>query len=79
MENTELLLRSIIETANEAVITSDSSGNIIAWNRAAVDILGYSHDEIIGKPVITIMPQRFHEAHRKGMKRVATTEAYNYY
>ncbi len=79
MENTELLLRSIVETANEAIITSDSGGNITFWNQAAVDIFGYSHDEIMGKPVITIMPQRFHVAHRKGMRRVTTTEAYNYY
>ena len=73
MKNTELLLRSIIETANDAIITSDSDGNITAWNRAAVDIFGYSHDEIMGKPVITIMPQRSHVAHRKGMRRVTTT------
>ena len=79
MENTGLLLRLIVETANDAIITSDSDGNITAWNRAAVDIFGYSHDEIMGKPVITIMPQRFHVAHQKGMRRVATTEAYNYY
>ena len=79
MVNTELFLRSIVETANDAIITSDSGGTIISWNQAAVDIFGYSHDEIIGKPVITIMPQRFHEAHRKGMRRVTTTEAYNYY
>jgi len=73
MENTELLFRSLVETANDAIITSDSGGNITSWNRAAGDIFGYSHDEIIGKPVITIMPQRFHVAHRKGMKRVTTT------
>ena len=79
MENTKQFLRSIVETANAAIITSDSGGNITSWNQAAVDIFGYSHDEIIGKPVITIMPQRFHEAHRKGMKRVTTTGAYNYY
>jgi len=73
MENTELFLRSIVETANEAIIKSDSGGNITSWNQAAVDIFGYSHDEIMGKPVITIMPQRFHVAHRKGMRRVTTT------
>jgi len=79
MESTELLLRSIVETANDAIVTSDSGGNIISWNQAAVDIFGYSHDEIMGKPVITIMPQRFHEAYRKGMKRVTETGVYNYY
>ena len=73
MKNAELLLRSIIEMAHDAIITSDSSGDIIFWNQAAVDIFGYSHDEIIGKSVIAITPQRFHEAHQKGMRRVTTT------
>lgn len=73
MENTERFLRSIIETANDAIITSDSDGNIIFWNQAAVNVFGYSHDEIIGKPVVAIMPQQFHEAHQKGMRRVTTT------
>jgi len=73
IKNYELLLQSILETASDAIITSDSQGNIISWNPAASKIFGYSNEEIIGKPLTTIMPEQFHAAHRKALRRVVTT------
>ncbi|MHC4158468.1 MAG: PAS domain S-box protein, partial [Planctomycetota bacterium] len=70
LENSEERFRSVAETANDAIVSIDSSGSIILWNEGAETIFGYSADEIIGKPVTLIMPKRFHEAHKKGMSRV---------
>jgi PAS domain S-box-containing protein len=73
LEDSEQRFRSISETASDAIISVNSSGNIVLWNNAAETIFGYSADEVIGKPVTLIMPKRFHEAHRKGMERLLTT------
>jgi PAS domain S-box-containing protein len=55
----EKRFRSVIETAVDAIITANSAGQIIDWNRAAEKIYGYTANEIVGKPVSTIVPERF--------------------
>ncbi|MFT5347725.1 MAG: two-component system sensor kinase FixL [Bacteroidia bacterium] len=65
----ETKLRLIIDTALDAVVTMDAAGNITEWNKNAEHIFGYTHDEVIGKRMRElIMPQRYREAHTKGMK-----------
>lgn len=67
------LFRSVIQTAYDAIIVINSYGNIVFWNRAAETMFGYSADEIVGKPLIFIMPERFREDHTKGLNRVVST------
>ncbi len=73
LENSEQRCRSIVETATDAIITTDYTGNIIFWNRGAASVFGYSVEEAIGMSVTAIMPERFREAHEKGMQRVCST------
>jgi len=42
----------------------------VIWNRGAEQIFGYSEEEIIGKTLTVLMPERFQEAHNKGFSRV---------
>jgi len=73
LESSERRFRSVVETAGDAIISIDSRGNIVFWNRAAENIFGYSSDEAISKPVTFIMPGRFRKDHRKGMNRMTST------
>jgi PAS domain S-box-containing protein len=66
-------LQAVISSANDAIITADSLGDIIGWNPAAERIFGYSADEAIGRQLTLIIPQRFHAAHHEGLGRVAST------
>ncbi|WP_084830131.1 PAS domain S-box protein [Demequina rhizosphaerae] len=69
--------RSVTESAIDAIISADHSGEIISWNKAATRILGYTEDEVVGHRLEMIIPPRFHEAHRAGMARfTATGEAH---
>jgi two-component system sensor histidine kinase/response regulator len=62
--------RSVVETANDAVISSDSHGEIVFWNHGAEKIFGYGAEEIVGRPLRTIIPQNYWPAHAEGIKRV---------
>jgi PAS domain S-box-containing protein len=70
----EAHFRSVVQTASDAIISADSQGNIVFWNRAAETLFGYSADEAVHQPLTIIMPKRFHEAHQAGWQRFVATE-----
>ncbi len=65
--------RSVAQTASDAIITIDDRGSIVFWNQAAEKIFGYSADKAVGKPLTSMMPERFRKDHEKGLKRVVST------
>ena len=60
---------SVAQSMNDAVISSDSSGKINFWNPAAVIIFGYQKEKVLGQSLTMIIPERYREAHLKGMER----------
>ncbi len=65
----EVRFRSVTQSVGDAIISSGSDGNIIFWNSGAEKIFGQTADEVLGQPLALIMPERFREMHRAGMKR----------
>ncbi|MFQ5615751.1 MAG: diguanylate cyclase [Anaerolineales bacterium] len=64
--------RAVVETANDAIITADSRGNIVSCNSSAQVMFGYSVDEVNGQPLTLIMPERYRKGHQNGLKRVVS-------
>jgi PAS domain S-box-containing protein len=74
LRESEWRIRSIIETANEAVVGMDAGGLITDWNRGAEATFGWSWEEAIGRVLVeTVIPERYREAHRKGVEHFLTT------
>ena len=68
--------RILAVTANDAILSADRHGNITYFNPGAERIFGFASNEVIGRPLTALMPERFREAHRTGLARyVATGEA----
>ena len=55
LRQSEIRYRALFEKSNDAVFISDLAGRILAANQLAVDMLGYSHAEMIGMPIINII------------------------
>jgi PAS domain S-box-containing protein len=70
LEDMSRRARLLIDTANDAVVTIDSSSVIIDWNRTAERMFGWPREEAVGR-VITelIVPPQHREAHHRGMQR----------
>ena len=49
-------LSSLIESADDAIISKTLDGIITSWNNGAERIFGYKADEVIGKPITIIIP-----------------------
>ncbi|HMI44610.1 MAG TPA: PAS domain S-box protein [Gemmatimonadaceae bacterium] len=74
----EVRKASILDTALDSIITSDETGRITEFNAAAEAAFGYKKAEVIGRQMADlIIPHRYRERHREGMKRyLATGEAH---
>ncbi|HWA25571.1 MAG TPA: PAS domain S-box protein [Lacunisphaera sp.] len=53
---TEALLTAVINSSDDAIVTSDLSGMITSWNPAAERIFGYPADEAIGQSATMLLP-----------------------
>ena len=70
----EARLKQLVETAPDAVIVIDEEGAITDWNQQAETMFGWKEAEVIGKTLPqTIIPERFREAHKKGMNHFLKT------
>lgn len=72
LRESEAKFRSVMESAIDAIISGDVTGNIRSWNTAATALFGFTEEEAIGQPIELIIPDRFRQSHREGLHRVSS-------
>ena len=65
------LYEQIFHTASDALIVVDSDGCIRLANQQSERLFGLHGDEIVGRPIEDLIPQRFREGHRRHRGRYA--------
>ena len=73
-EQASRLLASIIETSDDAIVTKDVNGILTSWNNGAKRIFGYTADEMIGRPVVTLVPPDRHNEEHEILERIRRGE-----
>ncbi|VVB90166.1 Methanogenesis regulatory histidine kinase FilI [uncultured archaeon] len=73
LEQSEMKFRSVIQAANDAIISVDSDGNVISWNKRAETIFGYVEEEVLGKPLAILLSERHRGFLSKELKRFRST------
>ena len=69
----ELRLRSILDTVPDAIIVIDAQGKIQSFSPAAERLFGYDSGEVIGHNVNILMPAPYREAHDSYIERYLRT------
>jgi len=67
-------LAAIVESSNDAIVSKDLNGIVTSWNRAAERIFGYKANEIIGRPIATIIPPELHNDETRILQTIARGE-----
>lgn len=73
ISKSELKFRSIIESAVDAIIIGDSEGKVMLWNKGAELMFGYTAGEIVSRPISTIVPAIYKDAHESGHNHFINT------
>src|ERR1700720_2327881 len=65
-----LLLASIVDHADDAIVSLDLNATITSWNDGAARLLGYTEAEAIGRPMMTMITADRHAAELEALARV---------
>jgi PAS domain S-box-containing protein len=59
---TRARLAAIVESSEDAIIGKDINGIVTNWNAGATKVFGYLPDEMVGRPILPLLPpDRLHE------------------
>jgi PAS domain S-box-containing protein len=72
-------LASIVETSDDAIISKDTNGVILSWNKSAERLFGYKPEEIIGKNVTTIIPGHLLDQEPQILERIRRGERIDHF
>jgi PAS domain S-box-containing protein len=67
-------LASVVECANDIIISTDTEGRILSWNRAAECISGYAFDETKGKYFVEYCTEDRHQEVRSVLAEMNTRQ-----
>ena len=59
----EKKFKSVLQSAKDSIVLANKKGEIIFWNHFAEKIFGYKENEVLGKPLSLIMPERPNVSH----------------
>jgi PAS domain S-box-containing protein len=56
LRESEGRLRAITDSAHEAIVSADSGGHIVSWNKGATAMFGYPVNLALGLPLLKLIP-----------------------
>jgi PAS domain S-box-containing protein len=78
-DHPRILLAAIVESSNDAIISKNLNGIVTSWNDAASRMFGYTAEEIIGQPVLRLIPEEIHHEEDMILMKLKSGERINHY
>jgi PAS domain S-box-containing protein len=64
---------AVTHSTSDAIVSADITGRIIFWNAAAETMFGHAAEDVLGRPLTTLLPERYREAHNATFARYVAT------
>ncbi len=73
LSRNQMQLSGIVNSAMDAIITIDDDQRILLFNPAAEKMFQRSADQVIGKPLVMLIPERLRAVHEKDVRAFGRT------
>jgi PAS domain S-box-containing protein len=78
-EEASLRLAAIVESSDDAIISKSLDGVVTSWNAAAERIFGYRAEEMIGQPILRLIPDDRHDEEQRILERLRRGERVDHF
>jgi PAS domain S-box-containing protein len=78
-DETRTLLASIIDTADDAIISKDLNGIVRSWNEGACRMFGYSAEEMVGQSILRLIPNELRFEEDEILRKLRSGERIDHY
>lgn len=70
-EERTLTLAAIVDSSDDAIISKNLQGIVTSWNLSAERIFGYTSEEMVGEPILKLIPEDRLEEEPEILKRIS--------
>jgi PAS domain S-box-containing protein len=72
-------LAAVVDSADDAIISKDLNGIISSWNDGARRMFGYTPEEMVGQPILRIIPLELHYEEAAILSRLRAGERVDHF
>jgi PAS domain S-box-containing protein len=72
-------LAAVVDSSDDAIVSKTLKGRIQSWNAAAERLFGYTAAEVIGKPIMIIVPPELQAEERQILERLKRGERIDHF
>ena len=72
-------LSAIVDSAEDAIVGKDLNGIVRTWNEGARKMFGYAPDEMIGQPVLRLIPDELHYEEDEILRKLRAGQRVEHY
>ena len=79
MDESRFRLAAIVDSADDAIISKDLNGVIQTWNEGARRLFGYSTEEIVGRSILTLIPEHLRSEEDEILRKLRAGQRIDHY
>ena len=78
-DQTGARLAAIVESSKDAIVSKTLEGVVTSWNTAAERMFGWSAQEMIGQPILKVIPEELHHEEVEILAKIRAGERIDRY
>ncbi|MGO4517251.1 PAS domain S-box protein [Terriglobus sp. 2YAB30_2] len=78
-EENRFRLAAIVDSADDAIISKDLNGIVTSWNKGAQRLFGYLEEEMIGQPILRLIPEELQYEEKEILEKLHAGEKVEHY
>ncbi len=78
-DDSRFRLAAVVDSADDAIVSKDLNGIVKTWNKAACRIFGYSAEEMIGQPILKLIPEQLRYEEDEILRKLRAGERVDHY